>query len=159
MAIDKQQFRKVMGRFAAGVTVVTTVAEDGTPSGLTATAFTSVSLQPPLVLVCIDKNAESLASVRRSGVFAVNFLRAAQEAVSQRFAVSGGDKFAGVSTRSGVTGAPLLADSLGYVECRTTDVHDAGDHFIFVGQVEAADAGEGEPLVYFNGAYRELTGR
>jgi flavin reductase (DIM6/NTAB) family NADH-FMN oxidoreductase RutF len=159
MPIDKQQFRKTLSHFAAGVTVVTTVGDDGTPSGLTATAFTSVSLQPPLVLVCIDKKAESLSPLQRAGIFAVNFLTAAQEELSQRFAVSGEDKFGGLNTRSGVTGAPLLAGTLGYVECRTTDVRDAGDHFIFIGQVEAADAGDGEPLLYFDGAYRTLAKR
>lgn len=159
MLIDKEQFRKALSRFAAGVTVVTTVAEDGTPAGLTATAFTSVSLQPPLVLVCVDARAESLEPLRRSRVFAVNFLDETQEEISARFAVSGGDKFGGLKTRRGVTGAPVLDGALGYVDCRTTDVHEAGDHFIFVGEVEAAGARDGLPLLYFGGAYRRLSRR
>jgi flavin reductase (DIM6/NTAB) family NADH-FMN oxidoreductase RutF len=153
MPIDKQEFRRVLGHFAAGVTIVTTVSADGTPYGLTATAFTSVSLEPPLVLVCVDKQAESHPHLRASRVFAVNFLAADQQELSRRFAVSGGDKFAGVRLRPGTTGAPVLADVLGYLECRTTDICEGGDHTVFIGQVEAADARAGEPLLYFRGAY------
>ncbi len=156
MPIDKQEFRRVLGHFAAGVTIVTTIGDDGTPYGLTATAFTSVSLDPPLVLVCVDKQAESHPHFHASRVFAVNFLAADQQALSRRFAVSGGDKFTGVRLRQGVTGAPVLADVLGHLECRTTDICEGGDHTIFIGQVEAAEARPGEPLLYFRGAYGRI---
>lgn len=154
MAIDKQLFRSVLGNFAAGVTVITTVGADGTPFGLTATAFTSVSLIPPLVLACIDKRSETYSCFGSSKVFAANFLGQDQQQVSQRFAVSGGDKFAGVEWRPGVIGAPILAGTIGYVECRVRHEYDGGDHTIYVGEVEAAEAQGGEPLIYFRGAYR-----
>jgi len=156
MPIDKQEFRRVLGHFAAGVTIVTTVGDDARPFGLTATAFTSVSLEPPLVLVCVDKRSDSHPHFHTSRVFAVNFLAHDHEHLSRRFAVSGGDKFGDLSMRTGVTGAPILADALGHLECRTVEIIDAGDHTIFLGQVEAADAREGEPLLYFCGAYQRI---
>jgi flavin reductase (DIM6/NTAB) family NADH-FMN oxidoreductase RutF len=158
MPIDTQEFRRVLGHFAAGVTIITTVGDDGKPYGLTATAFTSVSLEPPLVLVCVDKRAESHPHFHASRVFAVNFLAADQQELSRRFAVSGGDKFTAITLCPGVTGAPLLAGVLGYLECRTTDICEGGDHTIFIGQVEAADARAGEPLVYFRGMYGRIGG-
>ncbi len=147
----------MLGHFAAGVTIVTTVGDDGRPYGLTATAFTSVSLQPPLVLICVDKRADSHPHFHSSRVFAVNFLRADHEPLSRRFAVSGGDKFDGIAVRSGASGAPLLSDALGFLECHTVDVIDAGDHTIFLGEVDAAGAGDGTPLLYFRGAYRQIS--
>lgn len=159
MPIDKQEFRRVLGHFAAGVTIITTVGDDGKPYGLTATAFTSVSLEPPLVLVCVDKRSESHPHFHTSQVFAVNFLAVDHEHLSQRFAVSGGDKFTGLSLRQGATTAPVLADALAYLECRTIEVIEAGDHTIFIGEVQAADAREGEPLVYFRGGYRQIAGK
>jgi flavin reductase (DIM6/NTAB) family NADH-FMN oxidoreductase RutF len=157
MPIDKQEFRRVLGHFAAGVTVVTTVGDDGTPYGLTATAFTSVSLDPPLVLVCVDKRSDSHPHFHSSRVFAVNFLACDHEPLSRHFAVSGGDKFASVPTRRGVIGAPLLSDALGQLECRAVNVIEAGDHTIFIGEVQSAAARDGEPLVYFRGAYHRVT--
>lgn len=157
MAVDKQEFRRVLSHFAAGVTVVTTCGADGLPYGLTATAFTAVSLEPPLVLVCVDKRAESHPHFHDSKVFAVNFLGEGHEEISRRFAVSGGDKFTGCAFRSGGTGAPVLDGVLGHVECRTVSIVDAGDHTIFLGQVEAADAVGGHPLLYFRGGYRSLS--
>ncbi|MFQ5666608.1 MAG: flavin reductase family protein [Candidatus Binatia bacterium] len=156
MPVQKQEFRTVLGCFAAGVTIVTTVGKDGAPYGLTATAFTSVSLEPPLVLVCIDKGSESYPHFEASRVFAVNFLAAEDEHLSQRFAVSGGDKFSALPVRRGETGAPILSGALGYLDCRTVDIFDGGDHTIFLGQVEAGGAHDGEPLLYFRGAYRRM---
>src|SRR5437867_7490005 len=106
MPIDKQEFRRVLGHFAAGVTVITTIGDDGRPYGLTATAFTSVSLEPPLVLVCVDKSSESHPHFHTSGVFGINFLTVDHEHLSRRFAVSGGDKFSDLQVDRGVTGAP-----------------------------------------------------
>jgi flavin reductase (DIM6/NTAB) family NADH-FMN oxidoreductase RutF len=156
MAIDKALFRRVMGNFAAGVTVVTTIDADGKPYGLTATAFCSLSLLPPLALVCVDKKSETYPYFHPAGLFAVNFLSVDQERVSQRFATSGGDKFAAVDWRRGELGAPVLAGTVGYVECRIAHAYEGGDHMIYVGEIVAADAGEGEPLLYFRGAYRQV---
>jgi flavin reductase (DIM6/NTAB) family NADH-FMN oxidoreductase RutF len=156
MAIEKDLFRQVMGNFAAGVTVVTTVGPDRQPLGLTATAFTSLSLVPPLVLVCIGKASETYPCFEPAGIFAVNFLAASQQDVSQRFASSGGDKFTTLAWRRGVLGLPVLEGTIGHLECRIVNVHDGGDHTIYVGEVEAAASGSGDPLVYFRGAYRTI---
>jgi flavin reductase (DIM6/NTAB) family NADH-FMN oxidoreductase RutF len=143
--------------FAAGVTVVTTRDREGRPSGLTASAFTSVSLDPPLVLVCVDHTATAHPDLRDRGWFAVNVLRREQEALSRRFAVSGGDKFRGVPCHEGRTGLPLLDGALATLECRIVDTHEAGDHTIFIGQVESASVEDGRPLVHFYGDYHSLT--
>lgn len=156
MPIDKQTFRTALGHFAAGVTVVTTVGRDGTPCGLTATAFTSVSLDPPLILVCIDKRAESYPHLMGADAFSVSFLESGQQATSNQFARSGIDKFAGIATQPGVTGAPWIDGAVAHLDCRTAQQVDAGDHTILVGQVEAAEVFGGEPLVYFNGGYRKI---
>lgn len=156
MAIDKDLFRQVLSHFAAGVTIVTTVDQEQRPHGLTATAFTSVSLEPPLVLVCVDKKAETYSQFESAGIFAVNFLGAEQHDVSQRFAKHGGDKFNGLGWRRGVLGAPLLDGTIGHVECRIRHWYDAGDHTIMVGEIESADAFAGEPLLHFRHAYRRV---
>jgi flavin reductase (DIM6/NTAB) family NADH-FMN oxidoreductase RutF len=156
MAIDRTELRRVMGHFATGVTVITTRDVDGKPYGLTANAVCSVSLAPPLLLVCVDKGAESHPAFVRSRLFAINILGHGHEDLSRRFAVSGGDKFVDVPFRSGVTGLPLLEGVLAAVECRVVDVHEAGDHTIFIGEVEGLEAAEGDPLLFFRGKYRRL---
>lgn len=157
MAIDKDLFRQVMGNFAAGVTVITTLGADREPFGLTATAFTSVSLFPPLVLACIGKASETYPYFAPAGVFAVNLLAADQQEVSRRFASSGGDKFAQVAWRRGALGLPLLEETLGHLECRIIGACDGGDHTIYVGEVEAAASGAGkDALVYFRSAYHDV---
>lgn len=156
MAIAAADFRRVMGCFATGVTIVTTRQADGAPCGLTANAVTSVSLLPPLVLVCVDKTADSYPHFSVAGVFAVNILTDRQQAVAARFAVSGGEKFAGVPHRFGLTGAPILEEHLAYVECRIVHAHEGGDHRIYVGQVEAGAVAAGRPLLYFRGAYAAI---
>ena len=156
MAIDKELFRRVLSHFAASVTVVTTVDEAQRPYGLTATAFSSVSLDPPLVLVCVDKKAETYPQFEPAGIFAVNFLSLEQRDISQRFAKHGGEKFNGLGWRPGSLGAPLLDGTIGFVECRICHWYDAGDHTIMVGEIESADAGAGEPLLHFRHAYRRV---
>jgi flavin reductase (DIM6/NTAB) family NADH-FMN oxidoreductase RutF len=156
MAIDKEQFRRVLSHFAAGVTVVTTIDAAKRPFGLTATAFTSVSLVPPLVLVCVDKQAETYPQFEPAGVFAVNFLSLEQQDLSQHFAKHGGEKFSELRWRPGVLGAPLLEGSIGHVECRIHHWYDAGDHTIMVGEIVSADACDGEPLLHFRHAYRRV---
>jgi len=156
MAVDNETFRKCMGSFAAGVTVVTTVDAEGRPCGLTATAFSSVSAQPPLALVCVDLRSETHASFAHSGTFAVNFLAAGQTEVSNRFAKSGTDKFAGVSWHKGELGLPLLDGTIGFIECRIVHAHAGGDHTIYVGAIEGGATTEGSPLVHFRSAYRQI---
>jgi len=157
MDIDRTELRRVMGHFATGVSIITTRDVDGRPYGLTANALCSVSLDPPLLLICVDKRAESHPAFTRSGSFAVNVLGHGHEDLSRRFAVSGGDKFVDVPHRSGKTGVPLLEDVLAVVECRTVAVHDAGDHTIYIGEVEHLEASDGDPLLFFRGKYRRLT--
>ena len=150
--IDPSQFRRVMGHFAAGVTVVTTLRADGAPAGLTVSAVCSVSLNPTLVLACVDRGSESHPAIRQSGVFAVNVLREGEgETLARRFGTSDGDKFRGVGFHAEHTGAPVLDDALAWLDCRVRDAHEAGDHTIFVGEVEAADTREGVPLLYYRG--------
>jgi len=156
MAIEKNELRRVMGHFATGVTVITSIRSSGEMHGLTANAFTSVSLVPPLLLVCIDKKAESYPCFDESKIFTVNVLAADQEALSRRFAVTGGDKFEGVSYKVGANGAPILDGALAFLECKVTGKIDGGDHTIYVGEIEQAETKEGKPLLFFRGGYREL---
>lgn len=156
MPIDKDAFRRVLSNFAAGVTIVTTVDGERQPHGLTATSFTSVSLEPPLVLVCIDKQAETYPHFAPAGVFAVNFLAADQREVSQHFAKHGGDKFRDLAWRPGVLGTPILEGSIGHVECRIRQGYEGGDHTIYVGEIEAAEAYDGAPLLHFRHAYHRV---
>jgi flavin reductase (DIM6/NTAB) family NADH-FMN oxidoreductase RutF len=156
MALTPTEFRTALRSFAAGVTVVTTRDREGRPSGLTASAFTSVSLSPPLVLVCVDHAATAHPDFRERGWFAINVLRREQEALSRRFAVSGGDKFRDVPYHDGSSGLPLLDDTLATLECRIVDAHEAGDHTIFIGLVESATVAGGRPLIYFHSAYHTV---
>ncbi|HZS34520.1 MAG TPA: flavin reductase family protein [Methylomirabilota bacterium] len=156
MGVTPTEFRTALRCFAAGVTVVTTRDADGRPSGLTASAFTAVSLDPPLVLVCVDHAAAAYPAFSAHGWFAVNVLRRDQEAVSRRFALSGGDKFAGLAYHEGRARLPLLDGVLATLECRLVSQHEAGDHTIFVGEVDRTTVHGGLPLVYFHGAYHGL---
>jgi flavin reductase (DIM6/NTAB) family NADH-FMN oxidoreductase RutF len=154
--LDPKELRRLMGHFATGVTIITTRGADGTPYGLTANAFTSLSLDPPLCLVCVDRRAESFAHFDESKVFTVNILTSGQEELSNRFAKSGGDKFAGIETVPGHHGAPLIADALAHIECRITDTLEGGDHVIHVGRIEHLDIRSGDPLLFYQGRYRRL---
>lgn len=156
--INADDFRRVLSHFASGVTIVTTCDVDQRPTGLTASAFTSVSLDPPLVLVCVDHKSQSYPSLLESGRFGVNFLHHEHEPISRRFASTRLDKFDGVAFRMGALGVPLIEGALAYLECRTVNAHVEGDHTIFVGRVEAADVGDGEPLLYFRGRYHRIRG-
>jgi flavin reductase (DIM6/NTAB) family NADH-FMN oxidoreductase RutF len=160
--IDSTFFRHVMRKFATGVTVLT-VRDGESLHGMTANAFASVSLSPTLILVCIEKGNTTHAFVSRSGNFAMNMLSATQELLARRFAkqiVVSTDPFADIAYHSAATGAPIFDDCIAYVDCRVIAAHEAGDHTIFVGHVEAAgfgSASEDAPLVWFNGAYAEIT--
>ena len=156
MPIDKNELRRVMGHFATGVTVITTLNKAGQLHGLTANAFTSVSLAPPLLLICVDKKAESYPSFEESKVFTVNVLGDEQEALSRRFAVSGGDKFQGVAYRLGANGAPILDGAIAHLECKLAAAYDGGDHTIYLGESQEAETRDGKPRLFFRGGYREL---
>lgn len=146
-----------MSQFATGVTVVTTRDAAGRFHGITVSAFCSVSLDPPLVLICIARETWSHYAFRESGAFVVNFLASEQADISQRFASPLADKFSGVAFSVGKLGIPVLEGCLVNLECRLRDSTDAGDHSIFVGEVESANIQGGGPLVYFRSDYRDLT--
>jgi flavin reductase (DIM6/NTAB) family NADH-FMN oxidoreductase RutF len=154
--VGADDFRRVCGHFATGVTIISTCDADGQPTGLTASAFASVSLDPPLVLVCVSHKSQSFPALRDGGKFAVNVLRDSGEAVSRRFATTRLDKFDGVPYTLSPLGLPLLDDALAHVECVTVSAYSEGDHTIFVGRVEHARAGSGDPLLYFRGQYQRL---
>jgi 4-nitrophenol 2-monooxygenase / 4-nitrocatechol 4-monooxygenase, reductase component len=158
MPITPAAFRSTLRHFPAGVTVITARDAEGRPCGLTASAFTSVSLDPPLVLVCIDHAATAYRAFTEYGWFAVNVLEKSQEYLSRQFAASTGDKFAGVSFREGLGRLPILDDVIAALECRVVHQYAGGDHTIFVGQVEAATINGGSPLLYFRGAYHGIEG-
>ncbi len=156
MPIDKNELRRVMGHFATGVTVITTLSKEGKMHGLTANAVSSLSLVPPLMIICVDKKAESYASFEESKVFTVNILADDQEDVSRRFAVSGGEKFEGVAYRRGANGAPILHGALAHLECKLYATFDGGDHTIYLGEIEEAETREARPLLFFRGGYRAM---
>jgi len=131
MPIEKNQLRQVMGHFATGVTIITTLNKAGQMHGLTANAFTSVSLEPPLLLISVDKKAESWPAFEESRVFTVNILADDQEGLSRKFAVSGGNKFEGVAYRIGANGAPILEGALAFIECTLYAAYEGGDHSIY----------------------------
>jgi 4-nitrophenol 2-monooxygenase / 4-nitrocatechol 4-monooxygenase, reductase component len=152
--IDKHLFLRVMGSFATGVTVVTVTGKNGEHRGFTASAVSSLSLEPRMLLVCLNERSSSLEIIKESGVFAVNILSSTQQDVAQQFATRAGDRFKGVRWKPGpVTGAPIISGSLAYAECRLVDTCKGGDHVIIMGEIVAADAHEAEPLLYFRGRY------
>jgi len=155
MPIDDARFRQAMGHFASGVTVVTT-ASAGELYGMTVSSFASLSLNPPLVLICIDKSVPSHDSIKDAGCFVVNILEQRQEHLSRRFATTATDKFKGVAWHSGQLGLPVLDNTLAAIECRLRSALDGGDHTIFVGEVVDAEVREGAPLLYYRRGYREL---
>lgn len=157
MPVSETRFRQVLGHLAAGVSLVTSRGPGGEPRGLTATAVCSVSLQPPLVLACIDRESNTFGAIRSSGVYAVNLLGREHAALAARFSEGAADKFEDLEHRDAATGAPVLETAVGYCDCAVTREVDAGDHTIFVGEVEEArllSEGVEEPLLYHLGRYR-----
>ncbi|HEY7165748.1 MAG TPA: flavin reductase family protein [Candidatus Binatia bacterium] len=159
MAVDLQELRRVLGHFVTGVTVITTKDTTGAPFGLTANAFTSLSLNPPLVLICVDKGAQCYSCFADSNLFTVNFLGEHQEEISRRFATKGADKFAGLQWSPGPDGVAVLDGAIGYLECRIVQTYEGGDHTILVGEVLNAIATGERPLVFFKGKYHRLPER
>jgi flavin reductase (DIM6/NTAB) family NADH-FMN oxidoreductase RutF len=153
---DTKALRRCLGKFATGVTVVTCCNPDGDPRGITANSFSSVSLEPPLVLWNIAKVSNSLNAFLKAEFFAINVLNAEQQAQSAHFARSDHTLFENVDYELNPEGAPILPGSLAVFECRTHQVHDCGDHHIIVGEVLRFRNEEGEPLLFFGGRYRRL---
>jgi len=145
-----------MRRFPTGVTVVTTIV-DGAPKGFTANAFASVSADPPMVLVCVNRQARSHPLISAAGHFCVNILRLEQQAIAESFAAHGGDDpFATLAIERATTGSPVIAEALGFLDCELAEEHSAGTHTIFLGNVLACGARDGSPLGYFNATYRDF---
>jgi len=159
MSQDSRAFRNALGHFATGVCVITAVGPDGEQVGVTVNSFASVSLDPPLVSFCLDRNALSRNTFLNATHFAVNILSEHHEPVSAAFARSSstGDKFAGLAYEIGSTGCPLLTDCLTHLECEREAFHEAGDHLIVIGRVvRLVQRSEGKPLLYFRGRYAKL---
>ena len=157
MPIDDAQFKEAMSRFASGVTVVTTEHE-GVLFGMTVASFASLSLHPPLVLVCIEKSVKSHDAIAAAGKFGVSILGQNQAEISGRFATKKiEDKFAGVATRRGELDVPLIDGAICTLECRVHEQFISGDHSIFTGEVLEAEVTEDAPLAYFRSAYREIS--
>jgi flavin reductase (DIM6/NTAB) family NADH-FMN oxidoreductase RutF len=156
MSIDPDLFRAVLGRFASGITIITVRDRDGRDHGMTVSAFASLSLDPPLVLVSIGNDATMAPVMAEATSFAVNILSDQQEALSRRFAGKLDDRFAGVPSTRSVHGDVLLDDVLASLECRIAARHPAGDHVIVIGEVEAGHARDARPLLYYRGGYAQL---
>ena len=152
--IDKHLFLRVMGSFATGVAVVTVASKLGELRGFTASAVSSLSLEPRMLLVCVNEHSTTLDILKEAGTFALNIMSSTQQEIAQQFATRAGDRFAGIKWRPGPeTGAPIIDGSLAYAECRLVDTCKGGDHIIVMGEIIAADAHEAEPLLYFRGRY------
>lgn len=154
MAVDQDEFKAALSRFATGITVVT-VEAGGTKHGMTASSFASVSLDPPRVLVCLDKSSRTRALL--SDAFAINILGSEQESVSRAFAHAGDKPFSELDHERGpASGAPLLHGALAWIECATSSIVDGGDHDIIVGDVTGCSSANGQPLIYYSRTYRTL---
>ena len=156
MFLSKEKFRKVLGHFATGVTVVTTRQRSGAPWGFTVNSFTAVSLSPPLILLCVDHGIESFRVMAEAEHFAVNFLAEDQEDIARRFAIKSAVRFRNLAYSEGGHGSPLLAGCLGFVECLKIASHPHGDHTIIIGEVLEAEAHGGQPLLFYRSSYTRL---
>jgi len=149
LRVTGEEFRRACGRFATGVTIATVLDPANAPHGLTVSSFTSVSLEPPLVLICLGHEVTNIAHFCKATYFGINVLADDQQALSERFATKGGDRFDGVKWHPGATGVPLLSGSLAQIECAIHHRAEMGDHDIFVGEMLNAHFAEGAPLLYF----------
>ena len=152
-SIDPRDFRNALGTFATGVTIITAMAQDGKPYGLTCNSFASVSLNPPLVLWSLGMFSNGLATFQSASHFTVNILGASQQELANKFAKSSGEKFVGVDWKPGLGNAPVLADSVANFQCRAANRYYGGDHIIFLGAVEAYSYNRNEPLLFARGGY------
>jgi flavin reductase (DIM6/NTAB) family NADH-FMN oxidoreductase RutF len=157
-AIDPRDFRNALGTFGTGVTIVTAMADDGKPYGVTCNSFASVSLNPPLVLWSLGMFSQGLTIFQNASHFTVNVLGASQRALAAQFATSSEDKFAGVKWTPGLGKAPVLANSVANFQCRAADRYYGGDHVIFLGAVEDYSYNREEPLLFARGGYGQFIG-
>ncbi len=157
MPVSQDEFRNALSRFASGVTVVSTRDAAGRPHGITVSAFCSVSLDPPMVLICIERTTASHYAFEESEVFVANILDETQRSLSERFAAPFTDKFEDVEFQPGLEGVPVLRDALTSLECRLKFAYHGGDHSIFVGEVEKVTVRDGKPLVYIEGEYTTIS--
>jgi len=158
MPIDGREFRQALGQFATGITIVTTRDAGGRPMGLTVNALCSVSLEPPLVLVCIDNRSDTHGGFEASGVFGISVLSEAQENWSRRFATPGEEKFQPADLVVGETGVALVPGALAHIECRVSARLPGGDHTVYVGEVLKLKVTPGRPLLYHASGYAKLHG-
>jgi flavin reductase (DIM6/NTAB) family NADH-FMN oxidoreductase RutF len=156
--IDADTFRSVLGRFASGVTIIT-ARDDERDHGMTVSAFCSLSLSPSLVLIAIDHAASMHPLLLTHPTIGINVLSSEQETYSRRFAAEEDDRFDGIAFQRGENGVVLLEDALAHMECRITAHHDAGDHTIFIAEIDraAAPVNDGKPLLYYRGGYAQLS--
>ena len=159
MSIGPRDFRDTVGCFATGITIITTIEADGSPIGLTANSFTSLSLDPPMVLFCLDHNVASFDAFKTDGHFAVNVLSTEQKDLSNRFAKSGAEKWDGVTFDTWDTGSPILPGCVASMECKVSSISEGGDHVIVIGEVLRMERAPADvmPLLYFRGRYSNLT--
>jgi flavin reductase (DIM6/NTAB) family NADH-FMN oxidoreductase RutF len=155
--VTSDQFRRACGRFATGVTIASVLDFSGTPHGLTVNSFSSVSLDPPLILICLGHAVTNIEDFRAAEYFGISVLSEEQRDLSERFAEKGHDRFNGTPWHSGKTGVPLLDNTLAEIECAVHHRFTAGDHDILVGEMVAARVADGEPLIYYASRYRKLT--
>jgi|SRR5579871_640253 len=155
--VSRDEFRRACGRFATGVCIASVLDSAGAPHGLTVSSFASVSLEPPLILICLGHAVTNIEDFREAHHFGISVLSAGARRISDRFAQKGHDRFDGVEWKSGETGVPLIAGALAALECTVYQRFTAGDHDIFVGEVVRACVNEGEPLIHYASRYRKLS--
>ena len=158
MSVNDQEFKNALKLWASGVTVVTAQTDSLGLKGMTATSFSSVSMDPPQVLVCINQSADTGDAILEGKTFAINILKAEQQEVSNQFAggASQEERFANINWHKGETGSPVIDDALATIECTVVDQVLAGSHWVVIGEVQAVSCRTGEPLMYYNSGYREL---
>lgn len=154
--IDPAQFRQLLGRFATGVTILTVVTPDGRPIGMTANSLSSVSLRPPLISVCVDREADMHGAILKAGEFVANVLSSPQETLARRFSDQHDDRFDGVGYHLSPDRLILLDGALAHIECHRHAQYPAGDHTIVVGRVVGGATSDGHPLLFYRGGYAAL---
>ncbi len=154
--VDHDMYRRLLSCFATGVAIITTRDPEGRPAGMTASAVSAVSLDPPLILVCIDHRADFHSALSESAAFVVNILASDQGDLARRFATRETDKFSGVAYTTHPTGQPVLDGLVAYIVCERWDALEAGDHTVFLGRVTGGESSDRAPLLYFRGGYGSL---
>jgi flavin reductase (DIM6/NTAB) family NADH-FMN oxidoreductase RutF len=154
--MQPDQFRQIAGQWLTGIAVVTAMESSTEPCGMTMNAVTSLSLDPPQFLLCLDRRARTMAAIQNSGSFCINYLREDQKAIAISFSRPGDNRFAALAYRAGETGSPVIEGVIAYVECRLHAIQPGGDHWIVIGDAVNGAVHGGRPLAYFSGAYRRM---